>query len=101
VSPDIVHSHELCRTTESSLPLSLSKAAQKLRSPTIGVTYRWVHTLVTLRYNSKLHHIGIGRAHKGERIRLLIHDRDIRIINTRTGELLRELTLDPNIDYQP
>lgn len=57
--------------------------------------------VVTLRYNSKLHHIGIGRAHKGERIRLLIHDRDIRIINTRTGELLRELTLDPSIDYQP
>ncbi|GAA1206515.1 IS481 family transposase [Rhodoglobus aureus] len=57
--------------------------------------------VVTLRYNSRLHHIGIGRAHKGERIRLLIHNRDIRIINTRTGELLRELTLDPEIDYQP
>jgi transposase InsO family protein len=57
--------------------------------------------VVTLRYNSKLHHIGIGRTHKGERIRLLIHDREIRIINTRTGELLRELTLDPNVDYQP
>lgn len=57
--------------------------------------------VVTLRYNSRLHHIGIGRAHKGERIRLLIHDRHIRIINTQTGELLRELLLDPNIDYQP
>jgi hypothetical protein len=48
-----------------------------------------------------MHHIGIGRAHKGERIRLLIHDREIRIFNTRTGELLRELTLDPGVDYQP
>ena len=57
--------------------------------------------VVTLRYNSKMHHIGIGRAHKGEHIRLLIHDRDIRIINPRTGELLRELTLNPAIDYQP
>ncbi|TXN28388.1 hypothetical protein FVP33_18160 [Lacisediminihabitans profunda] len=57
--------------------------------------------VVTLRYNSKMHHIGIGRAHKGVRIRLLIHDRDIRIINPTTGELLRELTLDTNTDYQP
>jgi transposase InsO family protein len=57
--------------------------------------------VVTLRYNSRLHHIGIGRAHKGEHIRLLIHDREIRIINPGTGELLRELTLNPEIDYQP
>lgn len=57
--------------------------------------------VVTLRYNSKMHHIGIGRAHKHERVRLLIHDREIRIINTATGELLRELTLDPTRDYQP
>lgn len=56
---------------------------------------------VTLRHNSKLHHIGIGRAHKGAHVRLLIHDRNIRVVNKHTGELLRELTLDPTKDYQP
>lgn len=56
---------------------------------------------ITLRFNSRLHHIGIGRAHKHERVRILIHDRDIRIINPDTGELLRELTLDPTRNYQP
>ena len=56
---------------------------------------------VTLRHNSRLHHIGIGRAHKGRPIKLLIADRDIRIIDQATGELLRQLTLDPNRDYQP
>lgn len=56
---------------------------------------------VTLRYGSRLHHIGIGRAHKGTRIRLLIHDQHVRIIATETGELLRELILDPSRDYQP
>ena len=56
---------------------------------------------VTLRYGSRLHHIGIGRAHKNTPIRLLIHDRHIRIIDTETGQLLRELLLDPNRDYQP
>lgn len=57
--------------------------------------------VITLRFNSRMHHIGIGRAHKHERVRVLIHDRDIRVINTATGELLRELTLDPTRDYQP
>jgi transposase InsO family protein len=56
---------------------------------------------VTLRYMSKLHHIGVGRAHKGRTIKLLIADRDIRVIDPQTGELLRQLTLDPTRDYQP
>jgi hypothetical protein len=32
---------------------------------------------------------------------MLIADLDIRIINTDTGELIRELVLDPTRDYQP
>jgi transposase InsO family protein len=56
---------------------------------------------VTLRHNSRLHHIGIGRAHKGRPIKLLITDQDIRIIDLHTGQLIRELTLDPSRDYQP
>ena len=30
-----------------------------------------------------------------------IADRDIRVVNADTGELLRELTLDTTKDYQP
>ena len=56
---------------------------------------------VTLRHNGKLHHIGIGRAHARTRILLLIQDLDIRVINADTGELLRELVLNPDRDYQP
>jgi hypothetical protein len=32
---------------------------------------------------------------------VLIDDLDIRIVNAITGELLRELTVDPSRDYQP
>jgi transposase InsO family protein len=56
---------------------------------------------VTLRYDSRLHHIAIGRAHKGRTIKLLIANRDIRILDPNTGELIRQLTLNPNRDYQP
>jgi transposase InsO family protein len=54
---------------------------------------------VTLRYDSRLHHIGLGRAHKGRTVRLLVADRDVRVIDSN-GELIRELTLDPTRDYQ-
>jgi transposase InsO family protein len=56
---------------------------------------------VTLRHDSKLHHIGLGRAHKGKPIKLLVADRDVRVLDARTGELIRSLTLDPSRDYQP
>jgi hypothetical protein len=57
------------------------------------------HGVVTLRYDSKLHHIGLGARHRGTPIVLLIADRDVRIV-TADGELLRELVLDPTRDYQ-
>jgi transposase InsO family protein len=56
---------------------------------------------VTLRYNGRLYHIGIGRTHTRTPITLLVADLDVRIIHTTTGEILRHLTLDPNTDYQP
>ncbi len=44
----------------------------------------------TLRHNSRLHHIGIGRRHAGTDILILVHDLHIRVLTT-IGELLREL----------
>jgi transposase InsO family protein len=57
--------------------------------------------VVTLRHGGRLHHIGIGRTHAGTRILLLVQDLNIRVINAATGELLRELLLNPDRDYQP
>ena len=45
--------------------------------------------------------IGIGRTHTRTRVTVLVQDLNIRIIiNAATGELLRELTLDPAKRYQ-
>ena len=56
---------------------------------------------VTLRVNGKMHHIGVGRTHARTHVILLVQDLDVRIVNAITGELLRELTIDPERDYQP
>ncbi len=55
---------------------------------------------VTLRYRSRLHHIGVGRAYCGWRVILLVAGRDVRILGL-DGSPLRHLILDPTVDYQP
>jgi hypothetical protein len=55
---------------------------------------------VTIRYLSRLRHIGLGRAHIGERVTVLIADDQVRVIGA-DGTLLRELVIDPARDYQP
>ncbi|OBK13966.1 IS481 family transposase [Mycobacterium asiaticum] len=56
---------------------------------------------LTLRHAGRLHHIGVGRTHARTHVLVLVQHLDIRIINAATGELLRQLTLDPTRDYQP
>src|SRR5262249_32114684 len=56
---------------------------------------------VPLRHAGKLYHIGIGRAHARTHILLLVQDLHVRIVDAATGELLRDLTLDPARNYQP
>ncbi len=55
---------------------------------------------ITLRYLSRLHHIGIGRAHIGLCVHVLVANKEIRILR-EDGSPLRELTLGPSHDYQP
>jgi hypothetical protein len=54
-----------------------------------------------VRHAGQLYHIGVGRTHARTHILLLVQDLHIRIINAATGELLRDLTLDPSRNYQP
>jgi len=56
---------------------------------------------VTWRYHGQMYSIGIGRTHTRTRVMILSQDRHIRIIDAATGELLRELVLDPTKRYQP
>jgi hypothetical protein len=54
---------------------------------------------VTIRHGSR-HHIGVGHAHKGKRVMLLVDGLDVRVVS-QDRDLLRHLTLDPSRDYQP
>ena len=58
------------------------------------------HGMVTLRYRSRVHHIGVGRAYAGWRVNMLVAGTDVRILGL-DGSPLRHLNLDPTRDYQP
>ena len=106
---DTYNNHRPHRALKRSTPAAVYNRLPKAEPGQTGNTthFRVRHDRVdktgsvTLRHNSRLHHIGIGRAHKHTPVTLLVADLDIRVIATQTGELLRHLTLNPNRDYQP
>jgi len=95
----------LHRQTPHQAYLGRPKAAATGK-PLIDGHYRVRHDTVdnngklTLRHNSRLHHIGIGRRHAGTPVLMLVHDLHVRIITT-SGRPLRDIQLDPTRDYQP
>ena len=56
---------------------------------------------VTLRIAGQLRHIGLGRTYARTRVILLVQDLHVRVVHAATGELLRDLIIDPSKDYQP
>ena len=57
--------------------------------------------VITIRYNSHLHHIGLTKRRRGTKVTVLIDNLDIRVLDRDTGKLIRKLVLDPTRDYQP
>ena len=57
--------------------------------------------VITIRHNSRLHHIGLSKRRRGTKVTVLIDDLDIRVLQHDTGTLIRKLVLDPTRDYQP
>ncbi len=78
-----------------SLPGVPLSSHMRVRRDKIDIT-----GVITIRHNSRLHHIGLGRRLAGSRVLALIDGLRIRVI-TEDGELIRELILDPSRDYQP
>ena len=55
---------------------------------------------VSLRYLGRLRHLNVGWSYRGQRIRLYVVDNHVDMV-TEDGEIIGEITLDPDRDYQP
>ena len=100
--PDTIawHLTQHHRVTVSTATISRHLTKAGLVTPEPKKKPKSSYGAVTLRVNGKMHHIGVGRTHARTHVILLIQDLNVRIVNAVTGELLRELTIDPNRDYQ-
>jgi transposase InsO family protein len=56
---------------------------------------------ILLQLNGRRHAIATGREHARARVLMLTSGLHARVINRDTGELIRELTIDPSRNYQP
>jgi transposase InsO family protein len=56
---------------------------------------------VTLRVAGRLRHIGVGRTYARTDVILLVQDLHVTVVDAATGEILRDLIIDPRKDYQP
>jgi transposase InsO family protein len=54
---------------------------------------------ITLRYKSRLLHVGLGRRHARRRVLVLVADLHVRVLS-EDGDLIRDLTVDPTRSYQ-
>lgn len=54
---------------------------------------------ITLRRAGRMHHLGIGAAHRGKRVLALIETTEVTIIELETGEILATNTIDPHRGY--
>ena len=55
---------------------------------------------LTLRYGSKLIHLGVGRRHANKRVIKLINAPEVRVLDAGTFELLACFQVNPDKDYQ-
>ena len=55
----------------------------------------------SLRVAGRLRHIGVGRTYARTDVILLVQDLHVTVVHAATGEILRDLTIDPRRDYQP
>lgn len=85
----------LARPKAVATGIALDDAHYRVRHDTVDDDGK-----LTLRYASRLHHIGIGRRHSRRHVLILVKDLHVRVTTT-DGEVLRDFELDPNRDYQP
>lgn len=95
------------RALARAIPATAYTATPKA-TPTTTTTAEWRTRTdvidpwgkISLRYAGKLRHLGVGRAHIGEPVLMLIHDNHVITSNATTGQIIAEHTINPTTNYQ-
>ncbi|WP_345751912.1 IS481 family transposase [Microbacterium rhizophilus] len=82
------------RATPKALPVGSREGHYRLRYDRVDKTGR-----ITLRRAGRMHHLGIGTAHRGKRVLALIDETTVTITHLDTGEILATNLIDPTHGY--
>lgn len=82
------------RATPKALPAGGRDGHYRLRYDRVDIDGH-----VSLRRAGRLHHLGIGRRHRGTRILALIDETTVTVTALDTGEILSEHHIDPDRSY--
>lgn len=91
-TPDAVYN----ATLKATPVIELNRSIWRVRHDRVDTAGK-----ITLRYQGRLRHLHIGRAHNNRRVIVLIHNNQTITLGIGTGEILAEHTIDPTKSYQP
>ena len=82
------------RATPKALPAGGREGHYRVRYDRVDKTGR-----ITLRRAGRMHHLGIGAAHRGKRVLALIDETTVTITHLDTSEILATNFIDPTRGY--
>jgi transposase InsO family protein len=82
------------RTTPKALPTGGRASHYRIRYDRVDIDGH-----VSLRHAGRMHHLGLGRRHRGTRILALIDETTVTVTALDTGEILSEHRIDPTRNY--
>ena len=87
--------HNTYQALPKATPKPLPQNNYRIRTDTVDGFGK-----LTLRYDGKLRHLGMGIIHARKNIRMIIDDQDVTVIDRKTGEILQNFKIDPTKNYQ-
>ncbi len=106
---DVYNNHRPHRALDRATPASAYQALPKASPPAeqqhppghYRLRYDHVDTWgkVSLRRAGRMHHLGVGYAHRGTRILAIADDTTVTVINLTTAEILSHHDIDPTKNY--
>ena len=86
---------EAYRATPKALPAGpRARGHLRLRYDTVDKV-----GAMTLRRAGRLHHLGIGAAHRGRRVLAIVDEREVTVVALETGEVLSSHRIEPERPY--
>lgn len=76
-------------------PMGITKSEWRSRTDKVDRNGK-----LSLRYAGEVKHLGVGRAHAGKPVLMLIHDKEVTVSELDTGDILGEYTINPAKNYQ-